>query len=86
MDKVNKKRIPLKITGAIIDLGHGSLRYKFRISPLVPNTRVYLFIRYCTVEGRDKTNKENERKVLARDLREKHRQCWERYHTWADEQ
>lgn len=79
------KKIKLKIRGEKIDCGGGTGRYDFSISPLIPDSGVFKFMRYCLLEDIDKKNEHNNRKAIAKDLRVKHTANWERYHRWADE-
>jgi len=75
----------LKIEATISSYSGGILRYDFVINPIVKESGVFRFMRYTMEEERDKKNKNNSRKLIAYDLRKKHRACWERYHRWADE-
>lgn len=61
------------------------LRYDFVISPLEKNSPVFRFMRYCATSDIDKTVNPNIRRLIAFDLRKKHRSCWERYHLWKEE-
>jgi hypothetical protein len=89
------KKHRLKITGDKIDTGGGVGRYSFRVSPLVADSPIFQFHRYIIFEEIGKiadvqghvVNEDTmkARRVLARDLRDKHRKTWERYHMWADE-
>lgn len=72
----------LKITCELNNMDGGFLRYDFRINPLAQNVGIFMFMRYCQDEDIDKKNSQNIRKVIARDLRQKHRDCWARYREW----
>ncbi len=73
--------IPLKIRGAKLDCDGGIFRYEFRITPLVQGSGVFLFMRYCL--ACDLLDPEC-RKLIARDLRKKHHEAWQRYHAWRE--
>ena len=82
MDKVKHTR--LKVTGTHIDCGGGIHRYDFVISPLVPDSPIFRFMRYCVECDLDKTYLNHTRKEIAADLRKKHQQTWQRYHAWKE--
>ena len=67
------------------NLGYGTGRYHFRISPLKPDSGVFQFFRYILIEDVDKENPHHNRVAIARDLRVKHAATWERYHRWEEE-
>lgn len=71
----------LKIRGAKIDCNGGIYRYDFRIDPIVHDGKPFLFYRYCLECD---LHDDECRKILARDLRKKHSEAWQRYHVWKE--
>lgn len=74
----------LKIVGELADVGGHHMRYSFSISPLTPDSGKFTFIHHCEDVERDKSNKQNSRKLIAAVLKMKHQACWERYHAWRE--
>lgn len=82
---MGKGAIRLAIQGEIssVDNAGKQLKYMFRVSPLVPNSGVFVFMMYCFSYERERGNT-TERTILARQLREKHTALWKRYRAWTE--
>jgi hypothetical protein len=78
--------VKFKVKGEIADVSFDQTEYQytFLINVLHPKAPQFMFMLYVRTAARDKKNPNNRRKTIARDLRDRHRACWQRMHDWCE--